>query len=83
MTIYSLIQKDNNWELVEGISLYTPYTSFYDIDLTEIASDLDTTIKLLNKQVKSVLIHSKIKGNIVNIKGVKQILRSAKLKTKL
>ena len=52
--IYSLIckkqhaQKDT-WELVEGYSLYTPFTSFYDID--------PEVLEKFNNQIKNVLIY--------------------------
>lgn len=83
MTVYSLIQEEDNWVLKEGYSLYTPYTSFYEINLKEIAEDEETAIKLLNKQVKQILIYSKIKGTIVNVKGIKQILKNNRSKPKL
>lgn len=76
--IYSLIckkqhaQKDT-WELVEGYSLYTPFTSFYDID--------PEVLEKFNNQIKNVLIYSKIKGKVLNCKEFKSILKHKKLRT--
>lgn len=76
--IYSLIckkhfnQKDT-WELVEGYSLYTPFTSFYDIN--------PEVLEKFNNQIKNVLIYSKIKGKVLNSKEFKSILKHSKLRT--
>ena len=76
--IYSLVcRKQHNekdiWELIEGYSLYTPYTSFYDIN--------PEVLEKFGKQIKNILIYSKTKGKVVNSLEFKSVLKHAKLKT--
>lgn len=73
--LYPLIQKNDEGVLKEGFSLYTPYTSLYEIDEKE--------VEKFYKQIKNILIYSKLKGIIVNTLTITQILKSKELKTKL